>query len=330
MGMKVQVRSPSRLHFSLIDLNGGLGRVDGSIGLALNHPSVILEVSSNDTLEVTGVQTDFVRALATRFAQHYSIDLAAKIQVASTIPSHVGLGSTTQLALSIAAALSRLFGLDTTARELAQMMGRGGTSGIGVVAFEMGGLVVDGGHSFGMGRQKQTFLPSRASKAPPGPVLIRYDFPEDWMFVLAIPNVSPGLEGKREVSVFQERCPIPPEEVGAVCRLILMKLLPAVVERSIQDFGAGLSELQNVGFSRVTRDLMHPLVERCIEFMSSHGAYGSGQSSFGPTVFGLVQGEDEAERLRGEVANFLSSDTGGEVFVASANNVGAAVQVLEK
>jgi predicted sugar kinase len=43
-----------------------------------------------------------------------------------------------------------------------------------------------------------------------------------------------------------------------------------------------------------------------------------------------VQGEDEAERLRGEVAHFLSSDTGGEVFVASANNIGAVVQVLEK
>jgi beta-ribofuranosylaminobenzene 5'-phosphate synthase len=325
--MRVQVRSPSRLHFSLIDLNGGLGRVDGSIGLALNHPSVILEVSSNDTLEITGVQTDFVHALATRFAQHYSIDLGAKIHLASAIPSHVGLGSTTQLALSIAAALSRLFGLETTARDLAQVMGRGGTSGIGVVAFEMGGLIVDGGHSFGADGQKQSFLPSRAANAPPGPVLIRYAFPGDWMFVLAIPNVPPGLEGKREVSVFQERCPIPPEEVGAVCRLILMKLLPAVVERSIEEFGAGLSELQNVGFSRITRDLMHPAVVRCIEFMNNHGAYGSGQSSFGPTVFSLVRGEGEAERLREEVANFLSSGKGGEVFVASANNVGADVQV---
>lgn len=324
------MRSPSRLHFSLVDLNGGLGRVDGSIGLALNHPGVILEVSSNDTLEVTGVQTDFVRTLVTRFAQHYSISRGARIHVASTIPSHVGLGSTTQLALSISSALSQLSGLDATARELAQVMGRGGTSGIGVAAFQMGGLIVDGGHSFGAGRQKQSFLPSRASKAPPGPVLIRYAFPEDWMFVLAIPKVPRGLEGKREVSIFQERCPIPPEEVGAVCRLILMKLLPAVVERSVQDFGAGLSELQNAGFARATRDLMNPEVARCIEFMSSHGAYGAGQSSFGPTVFGLVEGKDEAELLRKDVVTFLSSYTGGEVFVTSANNVGASVQVLEK
>ena len=173
------MRSPSRLHFSLIDLNGGLGRVDGSVGLALNHPAVILEASSNDTIEVTGVHANFVHSLVTRFAQHYSIDLGAKIHVTSAIPSHVGLGSTTQLSLSIAAALSRLFGLDTTVKNLAEVMGRGGTSGIGVAAFEMGGLIVDGGHSFGSTRQKQSFLPSRASKAPPGPVLIRYAFPED-------------------------------------------------------------------------------------------------------------------------------------------------------
>jgi len=328
--MRVRVRSPSRLHFSLIDLNGGLGRLDGSIGLALNHPGVILEVSSNDTIEVSGVQSGFVHSLVTRFTQHYSINLGAKIHVTSAVPSHVGLGSTTQLSLSIAAALSRLFGLDTTARDLAEVMGRGGTSGIGVAAFEMGGLILDGGHTFGPTRQKQSFLPSRASKAPPGPVLIRYAFPEDWMFVVAIPNVARGLEGDREVRIFQERCPIPPEEVGAVCRVVLMKLLPAIVERNIIDFGAGLSKLQNVGFSRLTRDLMHPAVAKCIGFMADHGAYGSGQSSFGPTVFALVKGVGEAERLREEANIFLSSESGGEVFVTSANNVGAAIQVLER
>ena len=149
------------------------------------------------------------------------------------------------------------------------------------------------------------------------------------MFVVAIPNVARGLEGDREVRIFQERCPIPPEEVGAVCRVVLMKLLPALVERNIIDFGAGLSRLQSVGFSRLTRDLMHPAVAKCIEFMADHGAYGSGQSSFGPTIFALVKGVDEAERLREEANVFLSSESGGEVFVTSANNTGAAIQVLE-
>jgi beta-ribofuranosylaminobenzene 5'-phosphate synthase len=46
--MSIVVTSPSRLHFSLIDLNGELGRVDGGIGVALNEPSLKIEVSAVD------------------------------------------------------------------------------------------------------------------------------------------------------------------------------------------------------------------------------------------------------------------------------------------
>jgi beta-ribofuranosylaminobenzene 5'-phosphate synthase len=42
------ITSPSRLHFALIDLNAELGRVDGGIGVALNEPSLAIEVSAVD------------------------------------------------------------------------------------------------------------------------------------------------------------------------------------------------------------------------------------------------------------------------------------------
>ena len=35
---KITVITPSRIHMALIDLNGGLGRVDGGIGLSLASP----------------------------------------------------------------------------------------------------------------------------------------------------------------------------------------------------------------------------------------------------------------------------------------------------
>jgi len=326
--MKVYVRTPSRLHFSLIDMNGQLGRVDGSLGLALNYPNVVLEASESEEIGVRGGERAFVEKLASIFLRHFKIPSGAQIEVKSTIPTHVGLGSNTQLSLAVASVLSKIYGIKKTTRELAIIMKRGGTSGIGVAAFEKGGLILDGGHSFGRDGEKQSFLPSSASKATPAPVLVRYTFPEDWFFVIAIPHIHRGVHGEEEIRVFKERCPINAAHVGKACRIILMKLLPALLERNIENFGSGLTELQDAGFASATKDLVHPVVKRCIRFMLKRGAFGAGQSSFGPSTFGLVRGEYEAEKLRDSVINFLKEKRGGDVFYTSANNIGATVKIV--
>jgi len=326
--MKVYVKTPSRLHFSLMDMNGQLGRIDGSLGLALNYPNVVLEASKSEEIEVRGEESAFVQELASIFLRRFKIPSGAQIEVKSTIPKHVGLGSNTQLSLAVASVLSKIYGIKKTTRELAIIMKRGGTSGIGVAAFEKGGLILDGGHSFGRDGEKQSFLPSSASKAQPAPVLVRYAFPEDWFFVIAIPHIHQGVHGEEEIRVFKERCPINAAYVGKACRVVLMKLLPALLERSIEKFGSGLTELQDAGFASATKDLMHPVVRRCIRFILKKGAYGAGQSSFGPSTFGLVQGEDEAGKLRGLVADLLEETSGGDVFYTSANNRGATIKII--
>ena len=45
----MQIETSARLHLSLIDLNGSIGRVDGSIGLTLDKPSLKLECIENNT-----------------------------------------------------------------------------------------------------------------------------------------------------------------------------------------------------------------------------------------------------------------------------------------
>jgi len=329
MRLRVLVRTPSRLHFALIDLNGELGRVDGSLGVALDRPNVILEVRPHSRLEVIGERSNFVKQLATRFIKHYDTERGALIKVKGMIPDHVGLGSSTQCSLAVASAFARIAQIDEPIRSLAETMGRGGTSGIGVAAFEKGGFILDGGHSFGKGKEKQAFLPSRASKARPAPVLMRHEFPEDWIFVVAVPNVSRGIYGQREVDVFQENCPIPPEQVAETCRVIMVKILPALIERDIVEFGQGLNRLQDIGFAAATKDLSRPFVRECMSFMRRSGAYGAGQSSFGPATFGLVQGEKQAIGLQSAVQEFVDRRVGGTVFYAKGNNVGASVRLLK-
>jgi len=325
--VQVYVKTPSRLHFALIDLNGELGRVDGSLGLSLDFPNLALNAQPHDKLEIIGEQAEQFRKFALQFLSHFQIGGGVQIQIESAIPQHVGLGSGTQSSLAIAAALAEIFGIEGTVRAYAKVMGRGSTSGVGVAAFEGGGLVLDGGHSFGENREKQGFLPSHISKASPAPLLARYSLPKDWMFVLAIPNVLRKVFGEEEARIFRERCPIHSSEVEKVCRTILMKILPAVIEQNIVEFGAGLNELQRSGFAHVTLDLMHPTVKSCIQFLNDQDALGAGQSSFGPTCFGLVQGENKAATLAKAVEDFLSNKGGGRVFYTAANNIGAIIRV---
>ena len=107
--------------------------------------------------------------------------------------------------------MNELYGLGKSVRELAFAVKRGGTSGIGVTAFEKGGFIVDGGHRF---KDKGAFMPSAASRVPPGPVLFREDFP-DWDIVIAVPNEK-GMHDQEEIDVFKKFCPLPIEEVREV------------------------------------------------------------------------------------------------------------------
>jgi len=49
------IKAPSRIHMSLIDLNGSYRRVDGGIGLALQDPQFVLEVEQIES----GVELEF-------------------------------------------------------------------------------------------------------------------------------------------------------------------------------------------------------------------------------------------------------------------------------
>lgn len=321
--MKVYVKTPARLHLGLIDLNGDLGRIFGGLGVGIDHPNVILEAQQSVKLSVTGEKTDLAKALAQRFLETYHIKGNVSLNVKQTIPEHVGLGSGTQLALAVATALAKLYNVKATVQQLASAMGRGRRSGIGTAVFEQGGFVIDGGKTMNSALHAMIF-PS---------VIFRQPFPEDWIFIVAIPNVERGLAKDEEVAAFEGLPPMRVEDVGKICRLIVMKLLPSIVERNIEDFGEALTQIQIIvgeHFAGVQGGTYSSLTAtEGIELMQKLGAYGVGQSSWGPAFCGLFQREKAREiQLKAQV--FLRKRTGGRVFIAKANNRGAYVKVTKK
>jgi len=319
--VKVYVKTPARLHFGLIDMNGDMERFFGGLGVAIDRPNVILEAQHSESFSVTGEKAEQVTSLAKRFLETYHINSNVSIHVEQTIPEHSGLGSGTQLALAVAAALAKLFHVTAPIQELSFVMGRMKRTGVGTAVFEQGGFVVDGGK-----RMKGGVI---VPKSFP-PLIFRQPFPEEWKFVVAVPNVKKGLAKTEEKTAFGQMPPMPAEVVGRICRLTMMKLLPALVDRDIESFGAALTQIQIVVgdyFAGVQGGTFSSsAATAAIDFMKACGAYGVGQSSWGPAVYGLVQGETQAKKLRSEVEAFLQDRDGGQVFVANADNRGAIIK----
>jgi beta-ribofuranosylaminobenzene 5'-phosphate synthase len=224
------------------------------------------------------------------------------------------MGSGTQAALAAGMAVNRLYDLGLNTNDIALKVGRGGTSGIGVAAFEKGGFILDGGHKFS---EKKAFLPSAASKLPTAPVLLRKDFP-DWPIVIAIPQQK-GASMKTEENIFQTECPVPLREVEKLSHIILMQLLPALFEKDMAVFGSSINAIQELGFKKKEVALA-PVSNVLMKILREEGAYGAGMSSFGPTVYAFG---DDAEELKKISMEFLGNK--GQVFITKARNEGAKI-----
>ncbi len=146
--MKVIVKTPARLHLGLIDMNGDLGRMFGGLGVGIDHPNVVVEAQNASDCHITGQDVELATVVANRFFLGYQVQPNVHIHIAQAIPSHVGLGSGTQLSLAIAVALSKLFNVKDSVPELAIAMGRAKRTSVGTNIFAKGGFVVDGGKNF--------------------------------------------------------------------------------------------------------------------------------------------------------------------------------------
>jgi beta-RFAP synthase len=330
----IEVKTFARLHLGLLDNNGEQGRLYGSIGLAVSHPHLLLKANAADSLIVEGLEKERITTFAQRFIKHYDLKTGAHLNLLAGIPPHVGLGSGTQLALAIGTALGRLAGLRLSIQEIALAVGRGVHSGIGISTFRHGGFVLDGGHKVisklsDSSGDRQT---REVEKNHIPPVLFRHSMPKDWIFVTVIPATKHGFNGEQENKAFQQLPQAPASLVEKISRVLLIRMLPALVEKDIANFGQALTDIQcMVGdcFAAVQGGrFADPVSEKVVDFFLEKGAAGIGQSSWGPTVYGLVRGKARARRLARDVHIYLDELGGGQVFCVQPQNRGAQVRVI--
>ncbi len=281
----VTVTTSARLHFGFLDPSGRGPRPFGSFGLAIDRPKTRLSLKRAQSCTVTGPEAGRAERYLRRMAATLDVAHGYALDILDAIPPHAGLGSGTQLALAVGSAVAALEAVSMSPRDIAKSLGRGGRSGIGIAAFEQGGVVLDSGPCDGT-------LPDLVARVP---------FPAEWRVLLILDPGAQGLAGPDEAQAFQALPDFPESKSRDLRRRVTEAALPAVARADFDAFCREVAALQ----AEMARYFgpqqggayVSPRVASAQGWLAGRGLTGLGQSSWGPTGFAFVASEAEAQGL---------------------------------
>jgi len=304
------IQTGSRLHFGLLRLDEGPRRF-GGVGLMIDEPAVRVSARLAPRWSAQGLCAERALGFARQWCQAVGSAETFHVEVEACPAEHAGLGTGTQLGLATARALAEIGGAaGHDALDLARHVGRGARSALGIHGFAHGGFLVEGG---------------KGAKTEVAPLLARVEFPEDWRVLLVLPHGLQGAHGASEAAAFDALAGA--AQTDALCRLVLLGMLPALHEHDLASFGDALHEFnRRVGeiFAPIQGGIYaHPRSAEIIHWLRRHGVPGVGQSSWGPAVFAIVD-PDQGKRLLPAIQRELRL-AAAEVRLTRAMNRGATV-----
>ncbi|ARS90834.1 beta-ribofuranosylaminobenzene 5'-phosphate synthase family protein [Natrarchaeobaculum aegyptiacum] len=323
---RATVTTGGRLHVGFQNLSLARRRLYGGIGVGLTAPRVTVVAEPASSVEADD-------SLVADYAQR-AVDVLEVSGVSLTLeerlPRHVGLGSGTQLALAVLAATARAHDLEPRVRSRAPAMGRGGRSGVGVATFEAGGFVVDAGHP----TNRFTTEPPAAGDWTVPPVVARHDLPDDWRFLVIVPDAQPGRSGDDEDAsmrtVVERADPAVADEIAGI---VTRKLLPAAAAGRLESFGEAIAEIGRKNgswYADAQGGVFRPPAGVLVEALEDCPVLsGVGQSSWGPVVYGVTDRAhvDEARAAAEDALECEGLD--GRVVLSQAASEGARVRLEE-
>ncbi|HIE14222.1 TPA: hypothetical protein EYP70_03005 [Candidatus Bathyarchaeota archaeon] len=323
--MQVEIISSARLHLGFYAISTK-NVAYGGIGVAIEKPHLIMQVEESRGVQIENLTSVHVEEDVKKVIEWLDLP-GAKVKVLEAIPRHVGLGSTTQLRLSLAYALSKIYNRKKSIRELAFIVKRGWISGIGIAAFEKGGFILDAGR-----------IPENGKVSDPKGwkdlpfMMYRRTVPKNWLFLVALPEESTGLDEHEEKPLLENIEPNMRLERN-LHEIVLLQMLPALVRRDIVRFGKAITRLQILVGKYFAKyqdgEFCCFETENLVRHMLKKGAYGAGQSSWGPAAYGLIDSKKAVE-LKEAVEKYV--DRTGikcKVFLTQVRNRGFSLKFIE-
>ncbi|MEX1039779.1 MAG: hypothetical protein WDZ51_04065 [Pirellulaceae bacterium] len=308
----IAVRVASRIHFGLLSFGASADTLYGGAGIMVNDPWLEVQGRPSDAFQAEGPHAEQINRVADAWSTYFgTAPPPLLVSTAGLMRDHVGLGFGTQLGLAVAKLLSHGAGIEATLPQLVASAARGRRSAVGSHGFAQGGFLYERGQS------AEGEFPPLAYQRP---------LPEAWRMVLATQRGVRGCHGEQENQGFSTLPPVPAEVTQRLKGLIEEGMIPALKAADCRAFGEAVTEYGYVAggcyLPIQSERYAGPVCCRLVEQMRGLGIAGVGQSSWGPTIFGICTSAAEAE----SAAEALRRDWSAqemEIMVTAPANQGA-------
>jgi beta-ribofuranosylaminobenzene 5'-phosphate synthase len=118
-----------------------------------------------------------------------------------------------------------------------------------------------------------------------------------------------------------------PERADRIAGVVTRRVLPAIAEGSAKRFGEAVAEIGRLNgswYADKQGGVYRPPVGDIVTTLDeSPAVYGTGQSSWGPSVYGVTDETRSEEARKASRAALSAADVDGEVFLVRGRNTGA-------
>ena len=264
----VTIRAGARLNLGMVKTGVKPDRYI-TAGLCLQTPACKVIITPSSRMSVSGFDKQRTRFAIKKTREILAIKTGFNVCMAQHIPPHAGFGSGTRHSICVALAIAKMVGARFPIKRLAQALGRGSRSMVGVELVARGGCAVDTGDG-----------------------IARISVPSAWRVLLITPGRPPSTRhyGQAEDSMMAS---IPPCSRWVKNRLYGHALEMArgvrendfsLFEKSVEYFqrhaGRQFEELQGGGAST-------PEGRDILAILAGYGVRAMGQTSWGATLFAI-------------------------------------------
>lgn len=322
LGEEVVVRAGYRIHLGFYRfLDDGL--VYGGIAASLENPQIMVSAKKCNEYVITA-PTEYSKKVINNVLDYLGINNIC-IEVGGFVAHHVGLGTTTRLTLATLTAVSTLYRLDIDVTEAAFKLGIGIPSSAGLYTFLYGNLVIDSGFS------SYCIEDPSDIKCLPKPVAI-LPIPKDWYVIVITPLDLKDFSGKEEENILKEVSEYPKQQ--ELYREV-SNLKSAIALRDFQAFSKALRRIQELTgeyFSKYQGGVFREdICAEIVEALNKIGIVGSGQSSWGPTVYGFTKSYAKAIEARNYIRYLLNSKgVKYRVWITTISDTGHTTTIYPK
>ena len=217
---EVKIVTNSRLHFGFLNLKSSKSYSYGGMGLSIDKHPTILTVS-----KASKFQSNLNKSLSDKiyhFICNNKLCKKIRIDCLESPQKHIGLGSGTQLTLSIEEALSKFYLLN----QRINIFKRNYRSGIGINSYKNGGFIVD----------------APKNNLQSNEIIFKTNFPKEWRIILLFDSKAKGLHGSSENKFFSTDTTIALRK--KLSDITLNEIIPSIIHKDFDIFAKGLTKFQ--------------------------------------------------------------------------------------